>query len=72
MPRNTCRRCARFTPDPKQLGFGDCVFIEDTNDVDMRHTDRAYSWDYEGYSSGAYVGEHFGCIHFTKRVATSD
>ena len=31
------------------------------------YKNKLLSWDYEGYTSGAYVGKDFGCILFNRR-----
>lgn len=64
-----CATCRHYTPKPHYEGFGSCALIVDVNDCDEGGMNKrlAYSWDYEGYSSGNYVGEAFGCIHFERQ-----
>jgi hypothetical protein len=67
-----CKNCEHFTADSYYPGFGSCALIADVNKSPGEQpadTERAYSWDYESYISGHFVGERFGCIHF-KELAT--
>jgi len=70
-----CGKCEHYTPN-YPAGFGDCALMGDFNEhpfdysTDTRtgmQTNRAYGWDYEGYSAGVYVGVNFGCIHWMKK-----
>jgi hypothetical protein len=65
-----CENCVHWTSGASSpAGFGACAQIEDSNDTRvLSDTTRVYTWDYEGYRSGAYVGKDYCCIHFERRV----
>lgn len=75
--RKTCDKCKHFTADDTYEDAGKCALMGDSNDFAYDcdtsklglATDRAYGWDYEGYSSGVYVTPKFGCIHWAKKEA---
>lgn len=67
----TCRHFSRYTEDldidhhGKHAGRCDSdkfIYDEDTKPP----MDGLRYWDYEGYSAGFEVGEHFGCIHWMR------
>lgn len=68
MKRNTCDKCAHYTPspNPKKPHQGDCELMGDFNDG-MQDIDKCVGWDSESYSAGVYVGPKFGCIHWEKK-----
>jgi hypothetical protein len=80
MPNNTCDKCRHFNTSDKssrlhEAGFGSCErSFTDINSVPINTpADRfdpttAYSWDYESYDSGVYVGPKFGCIHWESLI----
>jgi len=68
-----CKECEYFTKDEGYPSLGKCEKIVDSTDVCLtygleneqsKETNVVYTFDYESYKSGAYVGEDFGCIHF--------
>jgi len=73
-----CKDCKHATANKSYMGMYNCELILDINDYELEYTratdveikqqtidlTRAYTWDYESYSSGNYVGEMYGCIHF--------
>jgi len=73
-----CVDCKYWTSgDYPTADFGSCGLIKDCNDVvskvDVVSKDdfdnaRVYSWDYESYASGAYVGCNFSCRYWDKKV----
>lgn len=65
-PRKTCDKCSHFGLDGRN-GHGNCALMEDSSDVAEWSLDRVYTWDYEGYRAGNYVGPKFGCIHWVKK-----
>lgn len=73
----TCDKCKHFTADDTYKDAGACALMGDSNDCtrdyDARKLgfapDRAYGWDYEGYSAGVHVTPKFGCIHWAKKEA---
>lgn len=65
-----CENCAHWSP-PDVGGrpdFGTCAKIDDSNLIlpAKMDTTRIYTWDYEGYSSGAYVGKDYCCHTFER------
>lgn len=68
MTEQTCDQCKHYTPSEAYANEGKCALTGDSNDGPIR-VDRCAGWDYEGYSSGVYVGPKFGCIHWVKKEA---
>ena len=72
-----CKHCVYYKIDESYNGLGSCEKIIDYNDVEYKipykgeapkeYRNQILSWDYEGYASGAYVGEEFGCILFNRK-----
>ena len=77
--RHTCDKCQHFTACTTYEDAGDCSLMGDSNNFNYNQytgklglaPDRAYGWDYEGYSAGVYVTPKFGCIHWTKKQPTT-
>lgn len=51
---------------PEQYGTCQSDYFVDYNDYSIPKNGVA-SWDYEGYRSGMFTGEDFGCIHFENK-----
>ena len=72
-----CKNCKHAEVDSVYAGLYNCTMMLDINwhepimvdDENKQTVDltRAYSWDYESYKSGNYVGAYFGCIHFKEK-----
>ena len=71
----TCENCVYAEKDSLYPDMYQCSKILDSNDFEFSYaegkqdidTSSAYSWDYESYSSGNYVGKDFGCNKFSRR-----
>ena len=78
--KKLCKTCSHWRRSEDNYGdehyfgnpkWGTCDLIFDNECSYDKASDKATAnsvrtWDYEGYSSGAYVGENFGCIHWSK------
>lgn len=70
--KKTCDKCAHYTQSehtewPDYVYAGSCALMGDSNDQrPVVAIDKAAGWDYEGYSSGVYVGPKFGCVHWVR------
>ena len=71
----TCKNCIYWKRnndyDEDDIYFGSCELIEDISETihskelrKARKSDRAYTSDYEEYSSYNHTGPDFGCIHW--------
>jgi hypothetical protein len=76
-PKKICKTCGDWEPKDseyrklKQILLGYCKKAEDVSRYgfdDGTNSFGLYSSDCEGYSSTIMTGEHFGCIHWRKRV----
>lgn len=64
MTDKTCDKCSNYVHGEDFKG--ECNLIDSGNNYPMMENG-IMSWDYEGYSSGCYVGPKFGCIHWEKK-----
>jgi hypothetical protein len=68
--KRLCGTCANYAPGNQKRSdpAGSCALIGEAKDTERQAPDRIYSWDYEDYRSGVYVGSEFGCIHHKEKV----